>query len=749
MDLTIEAVAGIRAQLWDSGFRPVPICNWDNSWVEPGSRGKRPLDSGWHNQALLNPPRASVTLPTLDQLNTGVLCDGLRAFDLDIDDAEVAAQVRALIFTMLGVAPARYRENSGRSLILYRASVGEPDKLVLAGTLGKVEVLGHGQQFVAFGRHQSGFDLYWHPDPPGIETLDELPVVTEEQVAEVLAAIAPLLGATVAPRLRLGGPQQGQRVNGEDHGEWDRPTGQPIGKGEDQLRADDPLLLIAALQAIPNDARAPANWEAWNGVGMALWAATGGSALGRDAWHAWSGRHPSYDPVRCDERWKHYPHSPPTQKGAGSIYHDAAEHGWKRPVVPLLRGPAGEGGEPLRPDERVEFPATPVNLARVRAVPRRQWVYGHLLIRRFVSVLGAPGGTGKTAYAYAVALAVVTGRALVEEKVHQIGPVWIYNLEDPQEELDRRLLAALIHHGITDQEIEGKLFLDSGRDRELVIATATKDAIIRAPIVDAMIAEIKRRKLALMIVDPFIRSHRLNENDNAQIDFAAALWGEVAEKADCAIWLLHHFRKGGQSGEAQAFRGASALIDASRAALGLANMSAEEADRLGVADADRRFLIRADNAKLNLAPPPEHTVWLKLCSVELPNGEPLKGQDGDNVQAVERWQPASPWEGLSMSMVVRILDRFVTGTPEGEQFTLNRTGKTNARWAGQVVVEIGAMTEGQAAQIIRRWTDEELLKPTQYRSAKTSKNTSGLTVDQDKLSKMRQQISDPNHGGDE
>ena len=38
------------------------------------------------------------------------------------------------------------------------------------------------------------------------------------------------------------------------------------------------------------------------------------------------------------------------------------------------------------------------------AVPPREWVYGHFLIKRFISVLGAPGGTGKTAYAFTIAL---------------------------------------------------------------------------------------------------------------------------------------------------------------------------------------------------------------------------------------------------------------------------------------------------------------------------------------------------------
>jgi hypothetical protein len=46
---------------------------------------------------------------------------------------------------------------------------------------------------------------------------------------------------------------------------------------------------------------------------------------------------------------------------------------------------------------------------------------------------------------------------LVEEPVHSAGAVWIYNLEDPREELLRRVQAALIAHGIRPAAMTGRL----------------------------------------------------------------------------------------------------------------------------------------------------------------------------------------------------------------------------------------------------------------------------------------------------
>ena len=79
-------------------------------------------------------------------------------------------------------------------------------------------------------------------------------------------------------------------------------------------------------------------------------------------------------------------------------------------------------------------------------------------------------------------------------------------------------------------------------------------------------------------------------------------------------------------------------------------------------------------------------MWLfGLCSVDIGAGnagKPTKGLAGDNVQAIERWSSTSPWRGMSMATVVRILDKLAAGPGDGEQFTLTRRGTSNIRWAG-------------------------------------------------------------------
>lgn len=376
------------------------------------------------------------------------------------------------------------------------------------------------------------------------------------------------------------------------------------------------------------------------------------------------------------------------------------------------------------------FPATGISFEEFTFIPPRERVYGHFLFRKFISALGAPGGAGKTAYVFAIALAIVTGRHLLEEVVHEPGNVWIYNLEDPRTELMRRVKAACLEHDVTYGDIADRLFIDSGRDRPMVVVRTDKHGnIITSPLVEDLKVELKKKNIRLLIVDPFVRSHRVEENVNDQIDFVAALWAEVADAADCAILLVHHFKKGGASGEAASFRGASALIDASRSAVTLATMSTDEADKLGIAEKDRWQYLRVDNAKLNLAPPPDGALWLRLVGADLDNAE--RHLPADSVQTVKRWNSPSIWQVTSSIDLNRALDILDT-PPAGWLYSPTRRGAQNNRWCGQVLVDTLGCTESQAATIVGAWLQSGLLVETEYRDTITRRQKMGVRVDNSK-----------------
>jgi hypothetical protein len=187
----LVAVAALRARLWEAGYRPIPVYH---PAVGGASPGKRPAGKNWGASARHDPPDGAVNPPHADTSNTGVLCDSLRVVDIDVDDADAAMCCRELAVEMLGETTVRTRRDTCRSLLPYRAAEGAPPKARLVGRLGQIEVLGAGQQFVAFGRHATGRNLEWST-PLDQVPLADLPAVTEEQIAVFLVACAEVLGA--------------------------------------------------------------------------------------------------------------------------------------------------------------------------------------------------------------------------------------------------------------------------------------------------------------------------------------------------------------------------------------------------------------------------------------------------------------------------------------------------------------------------------------------------------------------------
>jgi hypothetical protein len=73
-------------------------------------------------------------------------------------------------------------------------------------------------------------------------------------------------------------------------------------------------------------------------------------------------------------------------------------------------------------------------------------------------------------------------------------------------------------------------------------------------------------------------------------------------------------------------------------------MTAQEAELPKIEPEERRHYLRVNRDKTNLAPPGKAT-WLRLASVELPNGD--GDRPGDHVQAAEPWDYPQPFDGVT------------------------------------------------------------------------------------------------------
>jgi hypothetical protein len=70
------------------------------------------------------------------------------------------------------------------------------------------------------------------------------------------------------------------------------------------------------------------DWNGWNNVGMATFAASGGSEEGRIVFDDFSAKSPKYDSRAVEERWRNYRRSPPNRIGMGSLVHLARQCRW-------------------------------------------------------------------------------------------------------------------------------------------------------------------------------------------------------------------------------------------------------------------------------------------------------------------------------------------------------------------------------------------------------------------------------------
>ena len=114
-------------------------------------------------------------------------------------------------------------------------------------------------------------------------------------------------------------------------------VGLPQPKGSSTKRATLELV-ESALAALPNDDE---HWDIWIKIGLLVYAATGASAEGLDAWVTWSAKSKKFAAGACEERWGHFAMSPPTRGGAVTLFMLAKAAGWKRPDPQPIDAPDG------------------------------------------------------------------------------------------------------------------------------------------------------------------------------------------------------------------------------------------------------------------------------------------------------------------------------------------------------------------------------------------------------------------------
>jgi hypothetical protein len=376
----------------------------------------------------------------------------------------------------------------------------------------------------------------------------------------------------------------------------------------------------------------------------------------------------------------------------------------------------------------------------------RQWLIAGQFCRTFLSGLVAPGDVGKTTLRLTQAIELAIGRELLGMRVFRRCRVLVLSFEDDREELHRRLLAICKHHQIDPAELTGWLFCRDLNGGPKLAELDAKGRRRQVGALDGLLRRaVARTRCDLVVLDPFVKLHALNESDNPDMNFVCELLIKIAQDCNIAVDSPAHTHKGViQAGDADARRGASAQRDAGRLDYTFTVMSEDEAKAFGIAAEERKRYMRLDKAKANIVRAVKAR-WFRLMSVPLGNADAAY-PEGDEVQAIERWEPPETWAGIEPDTLNAILDDIEAGLPDGRRYSDHNKAKGREAW--QVVQKhCPGKPEAQCREMIRQWLKAGVLVEKGYDDPTARKPRKGLFLDPGKRPHYSQRTAQSSRAG--
>lgn len=179
------------------------------------------------------------------------------------------------------------------------------------------------------------------------------------------------------------------------------------------------------------------------------------------------------------------------------------------------------------------------------AEARAAWLVTSLWARAGVGILGGAPKCCKSWLALEMAVAVASGApCLGVFAVGDCGTVLLYMAEDAAPVVKARLTGICRHRGLDLDDLPIHLITAPA----LRLDRAHDQARLR----DAVATYTPR----LLVLDPFVRLHRIDENDAGQVSALLGYLRELQRAHDLAVLVVHHARKNGTAAQAgQSLRG--------------------------------------------------------------------------------------------------------------------------------------------------------------------------------------------------
>ena len=176
---------------------------------------------------------------------------------------------------------------------------------------------------------------------------------------------------------------------------------------------------------------------------------------------------------------------------------------------------------------------------------QRRWLVENLWARAGVGIIGGAAKCCKSWLGLDLALSVASGTPCLDTfHVQQQGGALVYMAEDAAPVVKQRLSGLCRHRSLELAALEigvitaPSVRLDLPRDQRRLTET------------------VRQQAPRLLLLDPFVRLHRINENQASDVAAILGYLRELQREHDLAVAVVHHARKnGGSTTGGQSLRG--------------------------------------------------------------------------------------------------------------------------------------------------------------------------------------------------
>ncbi len=192
------------------------------------------------------------------------------------------------------------------------------------------------------------------------------------------------------------------------------------------------------------------------------------------------------------------------------------------------------------------LPVEPAHRLATRAEERR-WLITGLWSEEAVGILGGEPKCCKSFLALDMAVSVAAGMPCLRRfPVPQAGRVLLYAAEDALHIVRRRLEGICAAAAVRLPDLDVQV---------ITAPTVRLDLEADRAALDETVAKLQPR---LLVLDPFVRLHRIDENASGEVAPLLAYLRELQRRHGVAVAVVHHAKKGGGRVRAgQALRGSS------------------------------------------------------------------------------------------------------------------------------------------------------------------------------------------------